>query len=59
MIYREDQEFNVNELIPTKNNSANKFDLIIASQPYRSRISVKKSRKQKTQQVRIFLLFQE
>ncbi len=42
VIYREDQEFNVNELIPTKNNSENKFDLIIASQPYRSRISAEK-----------------
>ena len=42
IIYREDQEFNVNELIPTKNNSVNKFDLIIASQPYRSRISAEK-----------------
>ncbi len=42
VIYREDQEFNVNELIPTKNNSKNKFDLIIASQPYRSRISAEK-----------------
>ena len=42
VIYREDQEFNVNELIPTKNNSENKFDLIIASQPYRSRITAEK-----------------
>ena len=33
VIYREDQEFNVNELIPTKKKSDNKFDLIIASQP--------------------------
>ena len=39
IIYREDQEFNVNELIPRRNNGTNKFDLIIASQPYRSRIS--------------------
>ena len=30
VIYREDQEFNVNELIPTKKKSDNKFDLIIA-----------------------------
>ena len=45
VIYREDQEFNVNELIPTKNNSENKFDLIIASQPYRSRISAEKKSK--------------
>ena len=42
IIYREDQEFNVNELIPTKSNSKNEFDLIIASQPYRSRISAEK-----------------
>ena len=42
VIYRKDREFNVNELIPTKSNSRNKFDLIIASQPYRSRISAEK-----------------
>ena len=42
IIYRGDQEFNVNELIPRKNNGVNKFDLIIASQPYRSRISAEK-----------------
>ena len=42
IIYREDQEFNVNELIPTKYNPVNKFDLIIAAQPYRSRISAEK-----------------
>ena len=42
IIYREDQEFNVNELIPTKHNPVNKFDLIIAAQPYRSRISAEK-----------------
>ena len=45
VIYREDQEFNVNELIPTKKKSDNKFDLIIASQPYRSRISAEKKSK--------------
>ena len=45
VIYREDQEFNVNELIPTKKKSDNKFDLIIASQPYRSRISEEKKSK--------------
>ena len=32
VIYREDQEFNVNELIPTNKKSDNNFDLIIASQ---------------------------
>ena len=42
IIYREDQEFNVNELILRINNGSNKFDLIIASQPYRSRISAEK-----------------
>ena len=42
IIYREDQEFILKNLIPTKQNPSNKFDLIIASQPYRSRIDVKK-----------------
>ena len=45
VIYREDQEFNANELIPTKKKSDNKFDLIIASQPYRSRITAEKKSK--------------
>ncbi len=42
IIYREDQEFMLNNIIPTKQKPKNNFDLIIASQPYRSRIDVKK-----------------
>ena len=42
VIYRDDQEFVLNDVIPTKSKSSNKFDLIIASQPYRSRISAEK-----------------
>ncbi len=42
IIYRKDQEFSLKNIIPKKNNCKNNFDLIIASQPYRSRISVEK-----------------
>ncbi len=42
VIYRKDQEFSLKNIIPKKNNGKNNFDLIIASQPYRSRISVEK-----------------
>ena len=42
VIYREDQEFILNDIIPTKKQPNNYFDLIIASQPYRSRIAVNK-----------------
>ena len=42
IIYREDQEFILKNVIPTKTNPKNEFDLIIASQPYRSRINVSK-----------------
>jgi len=42
VIYREDQEFNLDDIIPTVQNPENQFDLIIASQPYRSRISAEK-----------------
>ena len=42
VIFRKDQEFILNDIIPTKINSENKFDLIIASQPYRSRITAEK-----------------
>ena len=42
VIYRRDQEFVLNDIIPTKSKSKNKFDLIIASQPYRSRIPAEK-----------------
>ena len=42
IIYRKDQEFSLKNVIPKKNNGRNEFDLIIASQPYRSRISAEK-----------------
>ena len=42
IIYRKDQEFSLKNIIPKKKNGKNNFDLIIASQPYRSRISVEK-----------------
>ena len=42
VIYREDQEFVLKNIIPTIKNPENKFDLILASQPYRSRIEVGK-----------------
>ena len=42
VIYRDDQEFVLNDMIPTRSKPSNKFDLIIASQPYRSRISAEK-----------------
>tara|TARA_A100001011_G_scaffold389289_1_gene470482 strand:+ start:75 stop:1184 length:1110 start_codon:yes stop_codon:yes gene_type:complete len=42
IIYRKDQEFVLNKIIPKKQNGKNYFDLIIASQPYRSRISAEK-----------------
>ncbi|MDC0498127.1 hypothetical protein OAO21_03070 [Alphaproteobacteria bacterium] len=45
VIYRGDQEFVLNDIIPTKVKHTNKFDLIIASQPYRSRISAEKKAK--------------
>ena len=45
VIYRGDQEFVLSDIIPTKVKSTNKFDLIIASQPYRSRISAEKKAK--------------
>lgn len=41
IIYREDHEFSLEHIIPNKKNDKNYFDLIIASQPYRSRINVK------------------
>ena len=40
IIYRQDQEFALDHIIPQPNGSKNYFDLIIASQPYRSRINV-------------------
>tara|TARA_Y100001970_G_scaffold7020_1_gene8070 strand:- start:12382 stop:13491 length:1110 start_codon:yes stop_codon:yes gene_type:complete len=42
IIYRKDQEFVLKKIIPKKQNGKNYFDLIIASQPYRSRISAEK-----------------
>ena len=36
VIYRKDQEFSLKNVIPKKNNGKNSYDLIIASQPYRS-----------------------
>mgnify|MGYP001173542138 CR=1 FL=1 len=42
IVYREDQEFILKNIIPTKDKPKNTFDLIIASQPYRSRIDVSK-----------------
>ncbi len=42
LIYREDYEFSIDHIIPKKNDTNLNFDLIIASQPYRSRISAEK-----------------
>ena len=42
IIYRKDQEFTLKNIIPKKNNGKNYYDLIIASQPYRSRITAEK-----------------
>ena len=41
VIYREDQKKSLSNIIPKKNDQRNYFDLIIASQPYRSRINEK------------------
>ena len=42
VIYRRDQEFVLKDVIPTKNNGKNYYDIIIASQPYRSRVAAEK-----------------
>tara|TARA_B100001057_G_C22786278_1_gene925696 strand:- start:158 stop:1267 length:1110 start_codon:yes stop_codon:yes gene_type:complete len=42
VIYRKDQEFVLEDVIPKKNNGKTDYDLIIASQPYRSRVSAEK-----------------
>ena len=42
VIYRKDQEFVLNNIIPRKNNGKSDYDLIIASQPYRSRVTAEK-----------------
>ena len=41
-IYRKDHEFTLDQIIPTKKDSINEFDLVIVSQAYRSRASVEK-----------------
>jgi len=40
IIYRQDHEFVLDHIIPQQGGSKNYFDLIIASQPYRSRINI-------------------
>ncbi len=42
IIYRKDHGFALDHIIPKKNQTKESFDLIIASQPYRSRISARK-----------------
>ena len=42
VIYRQDHEMLLHNLIPSINSNINLYDLIIASQPYRSRISEEK-----------------
>ena len=42
VIYRKDQEFVLKDVIPKKNNGKNYYDIIIASQPYRSRVTAEK-----------------
>ena len=42
IIYRQDQKINLDKILPEKNHSKFDFDFIIASQPYRSRISLEK-----------------
>ncbi len=42
VIYRKDQEFTLKNIIPNKNQGKKNYDLIIASQPYRSRITAEK-----------------
>ena len=42
VIYRKDQEFVLKDVIPKKNNGKTDYDLIIASQPYRSRVTAEK-----------------
>ena len=41
IIYRQDHEMLLDQIVPKKNKERNYFDLIIASQPYRSRITEK------------------
>ena len=42
VIFRKDQEFVLQDIIPKKNNGKTDYDLIIASQPYRSRVTAEK-----------------
>ena len=42
VIYRKDQEFILKDVIPKKDNGKTDYDLIIASQPYRSRVTAEK-----------------
>jgi hypothetical protein len=42
VIYRKDQEFVLKDVIPKKNNGKTDYNLIIASQPYRSRVTAEK-----------------
>ena len=42
VIYRKDQEFMLKDVIPKKNNGKSFYDIIIASQPYRSRVTAEK-----------------
>ena len=42
VIYRKDQEFVLKNVIPKKDNGKNEYDIIIASQPYRSRVTAEK-----------------
>ena len=42
VIYRKDQEFALEQIIPTPEKSINNFDLVIVSQAYRSRAPVDK-----------------
>ena len=42
VIYREDQEFALDQIIPTIDDSINEFDLVLVSQAYRSRFPVDK-----------------
>ncbi len=40
ILYREDQKFNLNSIIPYRTDQCANFDLVIASQPYRLRASL-------------------
>ncbi len=42
VIYRKDHEFVLKDVIPKKNNGESEYDIIIASQPYRSRVTAEK-----------------